>query len=113
MDTDKKLAALEESTKKQIGSIKELARHQIEATIKQVELEIEKNQLLARQAQQEWEGIERINNSDVAYMNEWRKSAIQKFQEEKPLRDNKIYEQFVKSLESIKVELVKYKKNLK
>ena len=45
-DTAKQIAALEESTTKQIESIKELARLQMDASIKQVELEIEKNLFL-------------------------------------------------------------------
>ena len=66
-DTAKQIAALEESTTKQIESIKELARLQMDASIKQVELEIEKNLFLAKQAQQEWVEIDQINNWNSLY----------------------------------------------
>ena len=111
-DTAKQIAALEESTTKQIESIKELARLQMDATIKQVELEIEKNVLLAKQAQQEWEGIEEINNSGMAHMLEWREEITRRFNEKKPERDYNLYSQFIKDLEKIKKGLVTSKKNL-
>ena len=111
-DTAKQIAALEDSTTKQIESIKELARLQMDATIKQVELEIEKNVLLAKQAQQEWEGIEEINNSGMAHMLEWREEITRRFNEKKPERDYNLYSQFIKDLEKIKKGLVTSKKNL-
>jgi hypothetical protein len=111
-DTAKQIAALEESTTKQVESIKELARLQMDATIKQVELEIEKNVLLAKQAQQEWEGIEEINNSGMAHMLEWREEITRRFNEKKPERDYHLYSQFIKDLEKIKKGLVASKKNL-
>ena len=111
-DTAKQIAALEESTTKQIESIKQLARLQMDATIKQVELEIEKNVLLAKQAQQEWEGIEEINNSGMAHMLEWREEITRRFNEKKPERDYHLYSQFIKDLEKIKKGLVASKKNL-
>lgn len=111
-ETAKKIAALEESTKKQVDSIKALSRQQIEATIKQVELEIEKNQLLANQAMQEWKGIERINNSEVAYQVQWRNEAMRQFQEQKPERDYNLYSKFIKDLETIKQGLLANKKKL-
>ena len=110
--TAKQIAALEESTKKQVESIKALSRQQIEATIKQVELEIEKNQLLANQAMQEWEGIERINNSEVAYQVQWRNEAMRQFQEKKPERDYHLYCKFINDLETIKQGLLTNKKKL-
>ena len=111
-DTAKQIAALEESTTKQIESIKQLARLQMDASIKQVELEIEKNVLLAKQAQQEWKGIEEINNSGMAHMLEWREEITRRFNEKKPERDYHLYSQFIKDLEKIKKGLVASKKNL-
>lgn len=111
-ETAKKIAALEESTKKQVDSIKALSRQQIEATIKQVELEIEKNQLLANQAMQEWKGIERINNSEVSSQVQWRNIAMRQFQEQKPERDYHLYCKFIKDLETIKLGLLANKKKL-
>lgn len=111
-DTAKQIAALEKSTTKQIESIKELARLQMDASIKQVELEIEKNVLLAKQAQQEWKGIEEINNSGMAHMLEWREEITRRFKDKKPERDYHLYSQFIKDLEIIKKGLVACKKNL-
>ena len=111
-DTAKQIAALEESTTKQIESIKELARLQMDASIKQVELEIEKNLFLANQAQQEWEGIDQINNSGMASQVQWKEIRMQQFREQKPERDYHLYSQFIKDLEKIKKELLASKKKL-
>lgn len=110
--TAKKIAALEKSTKKQVESIKALSKRQIEALIKQVELEIEKNQLLANQAKQEWEGVERINNSEVSSQVQWRNIAMRQFQEKKPERDYQLYCKFINDLETIKQGLLDNKKKL-
>lgn len=111
-DTAKQIAAFEESTTKQIESIKELARLQMDASIKQVELEIEKNLFMAKQAQQEWEGIQNIKNGDLSHIAEWRNGVMKEFQENKPERDYHLYSQFIKDLEKIKKELVASKKKL-
>jgi ABC-type bacteriocin/lantibiotic exporter with double-glycine peptidase domain len=111
-DTAKQIAALEESTTKQIESIKELSRLQMDATIKRVELEIEKNLFLAKQAQQEAEGIQNINNSGLSHIQEWKDGAFKQWQEKKPERDSKLYSQFVKELQDIKQSLVASKKKL-
>lgn len=101
-DTAKQIAALEKSTTKQIESIKELARLQMDASIKQVELEIEKNLLLATQAKQEWEGIQNINSSGLSHICEWKDSVMKQFQEQKPERDYHLYSKFINELEAIK-----------
>jgi len=111
-DTANQIAALEESTTKQIESIKELARLQMDASIKQVELEIEKNLFLAKQAQQEWKGIEEINNSGMAHMVEFKNLRMQQFREQKPERDYHLYSEFIKDLKVIKNGLEVSKKNL-
>ena len=104
-DTAKKLAALEESTTKQVESIKALSKQMVEASIKQVELEIEKNQLLAKQAMQEWEEIDKINNSGMASQVQWKEIRMQQFREQKPERDYHLYSKFIKDLETIKKDL--------
>lgn len=100
------------ATAKQIESIKELSRIQIDANIKQVELEIEKNIFLAKQAQQEAEGIRNINNSGLSYIQEWKDGVSKQWKEHKPERDCHLYSQFVNNLEIIKQNLVESKKNL-
>ena len=68
-DTAKQIAALEEST------------------TKQVELEIEKNLFIATQAKQEWEEIDKINNGGLSNIVEWKNEMMKRFQEGKPERD--------------------------
>ncbi len=98
---------------KQIESIKKLSELQIEASIRQVELEIEKNMLLATQAKQEWEEIQRINNSGIAHFVEAKNSMMARFREEKPERDYQLYCSFIQELETIKKGLESSKNNLK
>ena len=111
-DTAKQIAALEESTTKQIESIKELARLQMDASIKQVELEIEKNLFLAQQAQQEMEGIRNINQSGMAHISAWKDGVTRQWYENKPERDYHIYNKFIKDLNFIKKGLESNKKKL-
>ena len=111
-DTAKQIAALEESTTKQIESIKELARLQMDASIKQVELEIEKNLFLANQAQQEMEGIRNINQSGMAHISAWKDGVTRQWYENKPERDYHIYNKFIKDLNFIKKGLESNKKKL-
>lgn len=110
--TAKQLAAIEESTTKQVESIKELARLQMDASIKQVELEIEKNLFLANQAKQEWEGIQGINNSGMAHMVQWKEMVMKDFQEKKPERDYQLYCKFINDLKDIRKGLESNKKKL-
>ncbi len=111
-DTAKQIAALEKSTTKQVESIKALSKQMIEASIKQVELEIEKNLLLATQAKQEWEGIQNINHGGLAHIAEWKNSVMKDFQEKKPERDYQLYCKFIRELESIKKGLEANKKKM-
>lgn len=110
-DTAKQIAALEESTNKQIESVKALSRQMIESSINQVELEIEKNLFLAKQAQQEWEGIKSIKEDGIPSI-EWQNLVMKDFQDKKPERDYKLYSKFIKDLESIKKGLVDSKRKL-
>lgn len=111
-DTAKQIAALEESTTKQVESIKVLSKQQIEASIKQVELEIEKNLLLAAQAKLEWEGVQKITNGGLSNIAEWRNGVMKQFQEQKPERDYQLYCKFIKDLEAIKQRLEANKNQL-
>jgi len=104
-DTAKQIAALEESTTKQVESIKALSKQMIEASIKQVELEIEKNLFLAKQAKQEWEEIDKINNGGLSNIVEWKNEMMKRFQEGKPERDYHLYSKFAKELNVIKKRL--------
>lgn len=111
-DTAKQIAALEESTTKQVESIKALSQQMVDASIKQVELEIEKNLFLANQAKQEWEGIQGINNSGMAHMVQWKEMVMKDFQEKKPERDYQLYCKFINDLKDIRKGLESNKKKL-
>lgn len=93
------------NTTKEVESIKRLAKLQIEASIRQVELEIEKYRLLAEQAKQEAKGVDDINNSGLSYMADYRIKMMQKQKEEKPQRDFLLYNGFIQRLGEIKSHL--------
>ena len=111
-DTNKKIAAIEENTAKQIKSIKELSRLTIEAALKQVALECGKYLYIAKQAQQEKEGIDKIMNSGFSHFVERRENAIKDFQYKKPERDYELTLKFIKELEKFKQRLEDSMKNL-
>lgn len=111
-DVKKQIEAVKElsrqtidNTTKEVESIKQLSKLQIEASIKQIELEIEKYQLLARQAQQEARGVESVNKSWLSYNVAFREEAMRQFMEEKPQRDLRLYAEFIQRLNSIKTGL--------
>ena len=87
---------------RQIASIKELSKIQIETTVKHIDLEIQKNLLLAKQAQQEWNGIKNIENSDMSFQVQFREEMERKFQVEKPKRDYLLYRDFSENLKGIR-----------
>ena len=111
-DVKKQIEAVKElsrqtidNTTKEVESIKQLSKLQIEASIKQIELEIEKYQLLARQAQQEARSVESVNKSGLSYNVAFREEAMRQFMEEKPQRDLRLYAEFIQRLNSIKTGL--------
>ena len=112
LDVKKQIEAVKElsrqtidNTTKEVESIKQLSKLQIEASIKQIELEIEKYQLLARQAQQEARDVESVNKSGLSYNVAFREEAMRQFMEEKPQRDLRLYAEFIQRLNSIKTGL--------
>lgn len=111
-DTAMQIAALEESTNKQIESVKDLSRQLVDVTIKQVEVEIEKNLFFAKQAKQEAEGIRKINDSGLASQTLWKENVMREYQEKKPERDYQLYSEFIKDLKTIKQTLVVTKKKM-
>lgn len=111
-DTNKKIAAIEENTAKQIKSIKELSRLTIEAALKQVDLECAKYLYITKQAQQEKDGLDEVLNSGFSHMSEWREGAIKNFQIKKPERDYELTLKFIKELEKFKQRLEDSMKNL-
>ena len=112
-DTAKKIAALEDNTQKQIDSIKNLIKQQIESDIKQVEMEAEKSILYAKHAKEECEEMKRINDSPFASQTVWKNIQIQRFEERKPERDYKLYKSLIVQLEEVKSDLQEKLKMLK
>ncbi|MBQ2164336.1 MAG: hypothetical protein II559_09635 [Muribaculaceae bacterium] len=97
------------NTMKEVESIRKLAKLQIEASINQVELEIQKYRLLAEQARLDAKGIDTINNSGLAHSEEFRNAMIKKHMEEKPQRDFQLYEGFIQRLDVISKRLKEIK----
>ncbi len=99
-------------TTKQIESIKQLSRIQIETSIKQLDTEIRKNILRAEQAKEEWNGIQAINNSGFAYQTDWRNEMMRRHQERKPGMELQFYNSYIKNLEDIRKSLTGIKNRL-
>lgn len=98
---------------KQIDSIKELAKIQIETSIKQIEVEIKKNILLAQQAKEELNKVREINNSPLSNQVDWRNEMLRKNKEERPKNDLQFYNSYINSLNTIYEGLNKIKESLK
>lgn len=98
---------------KQIESIKELAKIQIETSIKQMEVEIKRNILLAQQAKEELNKMEEINNSPLWNQMDWRNEMLRRHkEEEKPKNDLHFYNSYINNLNSIYEGLNKIKESL-
>lgn len=97
-------------TAKQVESIRALSKQLVESSIKMVDLEIEKNLFLAKQAKQEMEGINNINQSGLSHFSDWRDRVMSDFQESKPGRDYHLYSQYINELNTIKQGLEANKK---
>ena len=97
---------------RQIESIKQLSKLQLEIAIKQVEIEIQKNRLLAQQAQEEWKDIQDVNNSRLSHQIEWRNEMLREKKERKPQRDFHLYSLYIKNLDEICSDLTLLKKKL-
>lgn len=97
---------------KQIESIKGLAKIQIETSIKQMEVEIKRNILLAQQAKEELNKMQEINNSPLAYQTDWKNEMLRRNKEEKPKSDLQFYNSYINSLNNIYEGLNKIKESL-
>ncbi len=92
---------------RQIKSLKQLAKLQIETTIKQVEIEVKKNQVMLERSRQEAQEAEDIINGSLSYMTEVRDMRMKNFNLRKSARDCAFYREFGNSLETILVSLKK------
>ena len=92
---------------RQIESIKKLAQLQIASSIKQVEMELEKNQIQIDLAMQEIQGIKKIDESVLAYNVAFREHQVKEFNEKRPERIYNVYREHTRNLNLILENLKK------
>ena len=96
---------------RQIESIKQLATIQIETTLRQIEVEIQKNILLARQAREEWQKIRDAKNSQLGpgFIDHMKREIM----EERPQGQEKFYNACIRSLNESSGKITELKEKLK
>lgn len=96
---------------RQIESIKRLAEIQIETTLRQIEVEIQKNILLAQQAREEWQKIREVKNSQLGpgFIDHMRRETM----EERPQKQVEFYRACIRSLNESSGKITKLKETLK
>ena len=100
------------AAEKQIQEIKQLSALQIDTTIKQLEVEIQKIMVEVKRSAQESKEIDAINNSGLASQIDFRNLAMQQHQEGRALRDLKIYSECSRNLNELLENLNQLKKRL-
>ena len=100
------------AAEKQIIEIKQLSALQIDTTIKQLEVEIQKVMVEVKRSAQESRAIDEINNSGLAGQIDFRNLAMQQHQEGRALRDLKIYSECSRNLNELLENLNQLKKRL-
>lgn len=100
------------AAEKQIREIKQLSALQIDTTIKQLEVEIQKIMVEVKRSAQESKEIDAINNSGLASQIDFRNLAMQQHQEDRALRDLKIYSECSRNLNELLENLNQLKKRL-
>lgn len=96
---------------RQVESIKQLAKIQIETTLRQIEVEIQKNRLLAQQAREEWQKLEDIRKPQFG--REFEDDMKRKIMEERPQKQVEFYDTYIRSLNESRGEITKLKGKLK
>ena len=100
------------AAEKQIQEIKQLSALQIDTTIKQLEVEIQKIMVEVKRSAQESKEIDAINNSGLAGQIDFRNLAMQQRQEGRALSDLKIYSECSHNLNELLGNLKQLKKRL-
>lgn len=100
------------AAEKQIREIKQLSALQIDTTIKQLEVEIQKIMVEVKRSAQESNEIDAINNSGLASQIDFRNLEMQRHQEGRALRDLKIYSECSRNLNELLENLNQLKKRL-
>lgn len=86
---------------RQIESIKQLAKLQIETTIKQVEMEVVKNQVMINNKRKEALEAYNVMHGGLSYISEFRDMSMQDFNMRKSERDYNYYRDIERSLKTI------------
>ena len=96
---------------RQIESIKQLSKIQVEVMRVKIESEVQKNKLLTQQAREEWQKIENIRKPQFGrtYEDEERR----KLAEERPRKQIEFYDTCIQNLNEISRKLTKLEEKLK
>ena len=96
---------------RQIESIKQLSKIQVEVMRVKIESEVQKNKLLTQQAREEWQKIENIRKPQFGrtYEDEERR----KLAEERPRKQIEFYDTCIQNLNEISRKLAKLEEKLK
>lgn len=100
------------ATEKQIREIKRLSALQIDTTIKQLEVEIQKTMVKVKISAQECQEIDKINNSLLKHQKDWHDAMTQQHLENRPLSLWKAYSECSHNLNELLKGLNQLKKNL-
>lgn len=100
------------AAEKQIREIKNLSALQIDTSIKQLEVEIQKAMGNVELAKRESKEIDEINNGGLSYMKEYRDEMMRRHQNSKSQRELQSYNEYSRNLNEIRKELLKLKKRL-
>ena len=92
-------------------SIKRLTEIQIEAKLRQIEVEIQKNKLLGQQVREEWQEIENIRKPQLgrAFEDDMKRKLV----EQRPRKQMEFYDTYIQNLNEISDKLAKLKEKLK
>ena len=120
-DATRQIESIKQLEKKQIDligvqsktaeSIKRLTEIQIEAKLRQIEVEIQKNKLLGQQVREEWQEIENIRKPQLgrAFEDDMKRKLV----EQRPRKQMEFYDTYVQNLNEISDKLAKLKEKLK
>ena len=120
-DATRQIESIKQLEKKQIDligvqsktaeSIKRLTEIQIEAKLRQIEVEIQKNKLLGQQVREEWQEIENIRKPRLgrAFEDDMKRKLV----EQRPRKQMEFYDTYIQNLNEISDKLAKLKEKLK
>ena len=120
-DATRQIESIKQLEKKQIDligvqsktaeSIKRLTEIQIEAKLRQIEVEIQKNKLLGQQVREEWQEIENIRKPQLgrAFEDDMKRKLV----EQRPRKQMEFYDTYIQNLNEISDKLAKIKEKLK